>query len=88
MPRELLLPDTHTPVVGWALTLMYVKYGRGKRLARSRLGVGLPVPGRGWLGLRLGLGPVERRAAEQSMQGTGCRMYAGGEGVELNWSSK
>lgn len=43
------------------MTLMYVKYGRGKRLARSRLGVGLPVPGRGWLGLRLrlGLGPVE-----------------------------
>lgn len=25
MPREQLLPARHTPVVGWALTLMYVR---------------------------------------------------------------
>lgn len=77
MPREQLLADT--PIVGWALALMYVRsssFEDSLDLVAEWVSLCLAGAGSG-SGSGLGLGR-RRRAAEGSMQGTGL-LCAGGD---------
>lgn len=81
MPREQLLADT--PIVGWALTLMYARssdFEDSLDLVAEWVSLCLAGAGLGsgsGSGSGLGLGRW-RRAAEGSMQGTGL-LCAGGD---------